>query len=108
MVVIFLPAARRHRRDAGAQRRAVEVHGAGAALGHAAAELGAGEAEQVAQHPEQRHVGRRVDFALGAVDGQFHGFSRRGVRAGAGEQDRARTYDCHATKAGWRRQENPF
>ena len=51
---------------------AVEVHGAGAALRDAAAELGAGEAEQVAQDPEQRHVGWRVDFALGAVDGQFH------------------------------------
>lgn len=43
------------------------MHGAGTALGDAAAELGAGEAEQVAQHPEQGHVGWRVYFTLGAV-----------------------------------------
>ena len=73
MVVIFLPAAA----DTGVTqerlRRAVQVHGAGAALRDAAAELGAGEAEQVAQHPEQGHVGRRIHVALDAVDGQFHG-----------------------------------
>ena len=32
-------------------------------------------AHQVAQDPQQGHVGRRVDFALGAVDVQFHGSS---------------------------------
>src|SRR2546423_12846802 len=37
----------RHRQDAGARRDAVQVDGAGAALGDAAAELGAGEAERV-------------------------------------------------------------
>ena len=40
--------------------RAVEVHGARAALADAAAELRALEVEHVAQHPEQRHVRRDV------------------------------------------------
>src|SRR5205823_12863261 len=53
---------------AGANRLAVEVNGAGAALGHAAAELGAGHAEHVAQHPEQRHLGWSVDLVIDAVD----------------------------------------
>ena len=44
MVTTFLPAARAHGRDARPDRLAVEVDGAGAAQGHAAAELGAGEA----------------------------------------------------------------
>ena len=38
---------------AGAHRLAVEMHRAGAAQRHAAAELGAGQAERVAQHPQQ-------------------------------------------------------
>ncbi len=46
---------------------------------------------------------RRVYFALGAVDRQFHGLSRREY-TGAGKQQ-ARMYDWHATKLGWRRQE---
>src|SRR5712691_10232653 len=42
----------------------------GAALGDAAAELGAGEPERVTQHPEERRVGGDVDrFAL-TVDGE--------------------------------------
>src|SRR5579859_1234559 len=44
------------RQDAGALRLAVHVHRAGAALGDAAAELGPGQAQLVAQHPEQRRV----------------------------------------------------
>src|SRR5437016_8951868 len=59
-----------HGQYAGARRDAVQVDGAGAALGDAAAELGAGEPERVAQHPEERRVGGDVDrFAL-AVDGE--------------------------------------
>src|SRR2546429_6660837 len=55
---------------AGARGHAVQMHGAGAALRDAAAELGAREAERVAQHPEERRVGCDVDgFAL-AVDGE--------------------------------------
>src|SRR3989449_8584492 len=46
-----------HGQSAGARRDAVQVDGAGAALGDAAAELGAGEPERVAQHPEERRGG---------------------------------------------------
>src|SRR5690606_21816927 len=46
----------RDRCDAGADRRAIHMHRAGAAQRHAAAELGAGHAQLVTQRPEQRHV----------------------------------------------------
>jgi hypothetical protein len=49
---------RRHRRRAGADRIAVEMHGAVAAERGTAAELGAGEAQLVAQVPQDRH--RRI------------------------------------------------
>ena len=39
-----------------AHRLAVDQHGASAALRHAATELGAGQGEHVAQHPEGRHA----------------------------------------------------
>ena len=51
---------------------AVDVHGAGAALGDAAAELGAGQAERVAQHPQQRRVGLDIDLVGSSVDGKRH------------------------------------
>src|SRR6266850_940501 len=54
--------------DAGSARHAVDVHGAGAAQGDAAAELGARHAEHVAQHPEKRRVRVDVGVARGAVD----------------------------------------
>ena len=38
---------------------AVDMHGAGAAQRHAAAELGAGHAEHVAQHPQAAACRRR-------------------------------------------------
>ena len=63
---------RRDRGDAGPDGLAVEVDGAGAALGHPAAVLGAGVAEDVPQDPQQRHVGRCVDLALLAVDDELH------------------------------------
>ncbi len=62
MVVIGFLADGAHRQHARAHRLAVEVHRAGAALRDAAAELGAGQADDVAQDPEQRHV-------LGGVEG---------------------------------------
>src|SRR4029077_15514595 len=55
---------------AGAGGHAVQVHGAGAALGDAAAELRAGESQRVAQHPEERCVGGDVDRFTLAVDGE--------------------------------------
>ena len=47
-----------------AHRLAADVDGAGAALGHSAAVLGAGELKLVAQHPEQGGVRGDVDIAL--------------------------------------------
>ena len=40
---------------------AVDMHRAGAAQRHAAAELRAGHAEHVAQHPQQRRVAVDID-----------------------------------------------
>ena len=62
MVVIFLPTAALDRHHARAHRRAVDVHGARAALRHAAAVLGSGQADLLAHHPQQR--GARVDVDL--------------------------------------------
>jgi hypothetical protein len=55
----------------GAHRLAVHMHRAGAALGDAAAVLRAGQAEVVAQRPEQGHVGVEVKAAHLTVHGQF-------------------------------------
>ena len=52
---------RRHRRHAGADRLAVEMHRAGAALRQAAAEMRIVEADVVAQRIEQRHVRIGID-----------------------------------------------
>ena len=48
----------------------VEKHGAGAADFDAAAELGPGQAEVVAQDPEQRCIGIDVDLMDNAIDVQ--------------------------------------
>ena len=53
---------------AGAHRLALEVHGAGAAQRHAAAEFGAREAQRVAQDPEQRGFRIDIDFDRVAID----------------------------------------
>ncbi|MNN76592.1 hypothetical protein D3C81_1929860 [compost metagenome] len=60
----------RHRRHAGADGYTIEVHGAGAAQGHAAAEFGAGHAQFVAQGPQQGRVFRQGKLVLFAIDGQ--------------------------------------
>ena len=62
-------------RDAGAGGDAVDMHGAGAAQRHAAAELRAGHAEHVAQHPQQRRVAVDIDAVRLSVDfdGEGHG-----------------------------------
>ena len=49
------------RHGAGARRHAVDVDGAGAALGDAAAVLGAGQADMLADRPQQRRVRIDVD-----------------------------------------------
>ena len=45
-----------------------QVHGARAALAEAAAELRAAQVEHVAQHPEQRHIGRNINRHRLSVD----------------------------------------
>lgn len=56
--------------DAGTDRFAVEMHGAGPALRDAASELRPGQSDDVAQHPEERHVGRYVDRLFLSVHGK--------------------------------------
>ena len=68
MVVISAPATRDTGVAAGARRRAVHVHRARAALADAAAELRSLEIEHVAQHPEQRHIGRDIHRRGFSVD----------------------------------------
>src|SRR5712692_9196196 len=65
-----LSLARRYRSDARSCRHAVDVHRACAALRHAAAELGSGETELVADDPQQRGIGRLVGKRFPAVDGK--------------------------------------
>jgi hypothetical protein len=57
-----------HGGDAGADCLPVLMHGAGPAQGHAAAELGSRQSENVSQIPEQRHIGFAIERALDAVD----------------------------------------
>ena len=68
MVVISAPCGALDRRATRARRRALHVHGARAALPDAAAVLRALEIENVAQHPEQRHVGRDIHRRGFSVD----------------------------------------
>ena len=68
MVVIAPSATAVDRRHAGAHRLAVEMHRAGAAQRDAAAVLGAGQAEQIAQRPQQRHLRVGVDRIARPVD----------------------------------------
>jgi len=56
------------RRDAGACRLAFDMHRTGAALRHAAAELGAVQADDLADRPEQRHVGVGIEGGGLAVE----------------------------------------
>ena len=72
MVVTSLPRRSGNRRDARTHRLAIEVDRAGAALRHAAAELGSREAKRLAHHPQERRVGRDVHRAILAVHSQIH------------------------------------
>jgi hypothetical protein len=69
----------RHR--ARAHRSAVEMHGARAALGDAAAEFGAGQADDVAQHPQEWRIRLDVDLVRSSVDldGDHRGSPQRWV-----------------------------
>src|SRR6266498_4041232 len=63
----------RRQHQAGADRLAVEQHGAGAAHALAASVLGAGEREAVAQEVEHGPVGRRLAPAGPAVERELEG-----------------------------------
>jgi len=69
---IFAGNARDHG-NARARGFTVDVHGAGAAERHAAAEFRAGHVEGVAQDPEERHVWADVDVLWFAVQGEGDG-----------------------------------
>src|SRR5882672_3868848 len=71
----LLPGSRADREGARADRRAVEMYGARPALGDAAAVFGAGEADLLADHPEQRRIGVDIDLVGLAIDGQSNHFS---------------------------------
>src|SRR5262249_10206824 len=58
------------RDEAGESRLAVHVHGARAALPRAAAVLGAGQAQLLAQHPQQGRIRVSRDGAARTVDGE--------------------------------------
>src|SRR5262245_41500045 len=55
---------------AGAHRRAVDVHGAGAALGDAAAIFGSSQTDILPDRPQQWRIGCDVDLVALSVDGQ--------------------------------------
>ncbi len=57
---------------------ALEMHGAGTARADAAPELGAGEAEFVAEVPEEGHGSVAVEGATLAIDEQLHAESPAG------------------------------
>ena len=64
----FLAAHGVREHGAGIVRHIVDQHGAGAAFGAVASQLGAGEAQLVAQRPGQRLLLHDVDAPLLAVD----------------------------------------
>ena len=65
----------RRRAETRAHRVAVEMHGAGATLGDAAAVFGAGHAKQIAQHPQERSSIIDIDVVRRSVD-----FDRKAIR----------------------------
>lgn len=56
---------------AGSDGRSIEVNGAGAALGDAAAEFGSIQSEVIADNPKQGGIFRCLDCVGFAVDGEF-------------------------------------
>ena len=70
MVVIFLTVDRAQRHRARTHRDAVDVDGAGAALGDAATVFGTGQPDRLPQHPEQRSVGVDVDLMSRSIDAE--------------------------------------
>src|ERR1700722_1501374 len=72
----------RRGRYARAQRRAVDMHRASAALRHAATEFRASQSDNIADDPKQRHVVRNVYVMRLSVDRKLHlAFSRWMIEA---------------------------
>src|SRR3954469_17278305 len=76
----FLPNGKRRWHITRCHRQAIHQHEARAALAAAAAKARAGEAQVIAQHIEERRIGRRADFLTNAVDFQNHGWRPRRAR----------------------------
>src|ERR1051325_431225 len=83
--------------DAGTGRDAVQMHRAGAALGDAAPELGAGESERIAQDPEQWSVGGDRDRPGLAVNHE----SNRGHRGRLLTMSVANTGEARGMREVW-------
>jgi hypothetical protein len=56
-------------------RNAVDMDGAGAALGDAATVFGAGQADGIPQHPQQRGVGINIDLMGLSIDAESSHFA---------------------------------
>ena len=76
MVVTRAPAARRGQHGARLHRDAIDQHQAGAALRGVAADMGAGEAQVVAQELDQQRAVLDIGRDRLAVDGHFHDGTR--------------------------------
>ena len=77
----------RERHHAGAHRLAVEMHGAGAALGEAAAEGRTVESQVIAESVEQRHLGivdRHGDRSTVDIEGNCGGHNQSGSWSAGG------------------------
>ena len=68
----FLTGCHRHRVGAGANGFAIQKHGTGATLGHAAAKFGPFDVEFVTQSPQQGHLGFDIERVALSVDRQLH------------------------------------
>lgn len=73
------------RGDAGAYSFTVEVHYTGAALGHAAAVLGAGEPDEVPNGPQKRHIGVGIQLINLLID--RYGNHGQWIESGEGSND---------------------
>src|ERR1700719_604686 len=78
------------------------MHRAGAAKRHAAAELRAGHAQHIAQHPEKRRVAVDIDYVCRSVDfdGEGHGVFSFLPVAAEGDQPAATSTTASAKACG--------
>src|SRR6267154_301632 len=62
---------RAYRQYAGADGPAIEMYGTCTALGDAASKLGTGKADDIAQYPQQRHIGGHIHRPAFPIDVQY-------------------------------------